>query len=292
MASDALRHVQRLVCGGRCRRQPGARKYPQRSRVVALYVHRKSGAGYRVRQRTGDEPGPSSSISYRAGYTHAMHGGNVSLQLYRQIQAGVLLPVLVNGSALLGEGLFPPGYFEQVEQLYDSPAGCNLKSGTAFGPQQLYFSTPISGVKRIYQGAELTGYATFGDLVVQPYYNVTVSTAESNSPFFSNPYSITISGQQLPNQPLQKAGIVFDYKAPRSAFEWLADAQYTARNNPNNLPAYTTFDAGVTAALGLGTLTFAASNITNTYSGIFASPANAVAYQTLYGERFLRSRVR
>ena len=232
----------------------------------------------------GDEPGPSSSISYRAGYTHAMHGGNVSLQLYRQIQAGVLLPVLVNGSALLGEGLFPPGYFEQVEQLYDSPAGCNLKSGTAFGPQQLYFSTPISGVKRIYQGAELTGYATFGDLVVQPYYNVTVSTAESNSPFFSNPYSITISGQQLPNQPLQKAGIVFDYKAPRSALEWLADAQYTARNNPNNLPAYTTVDAGVTAALGRGTLTFAASNITNTYSGIFASPANAVAYQTLYGE--------
>ena len=232
----------------------------------------------------GDEPGPSSSISYRAGYTHALHGGNVSLQLYRQIQAGVLLPVLVNGSALLGEGLFPPGYFEQVEQLYDSPAGCNLKAGTAFGPQQLYFSTPISGVKRIYQGAELTGYATFGDLVVQPYYNVTVSTAESNSPFFSNPYSITISGQQLPNQPLQKAGIVFDYKAPRSALEWLADAQYTARNNPNNLPAYTTFDAGVTAALGRGTLTVAASNLTNTYSGIFASPANAVAYQTLYGE--------
>ncbi len=232
----------------------------------------------------GDEPGPSSSISYRAGYTHALHGGNVSLQLYRQIQAGVLLPVLVNGSALLGEGLFPPGYFEQVEQLYDSPAGCNLKSGTAFGPQQLYFSTPISGVKRVYQGAELTGYATFGDLVVQPYYNVTVSTAYSNSPFFFNPYSITISGQQLPNQPLQRAGIVFDYKAPHSALEWLADAQYTARNNPNNLPAYTTFDAGVTAALNRGTLTFAASNITNTYGGIFASPANAVAYQTLYGE--------
>jgi hypothetical protein len=30
-------------------------------------------------------------------------------------------------------------------------------------------------------------------------------------------------------------------------------------------------------------LTFAASNITNTYGGIFASPANAVAYQTLAG---------
>jgi hypothetical protein len=231
----------------------------------------------------GQEPGPSSSNSYRLGYTHLLHGGNVSLQLYRQIQAGVLLPVLVNGSVLAAQGVFPLGYLQEVQQLYDSPAGCNLKAGTAFGPQQLYFSTPISGVKRIYQGAELTGYATLGDLVVQPYYNVTVSSAESNSAYFVNPYSITISGQQLPNQPLQRAGIVFDYKAPHSALEWLADAQYTARNNPNNLPAYTTFDAGVTAALNRGTLTLAASNITNTYGGIFASPANAVAYQTLNG---------
>ncbi len=231
----------------------------------------------------GQEPGPSSSISYRVGYTHALHGGNVSLQLYRQIQAGVLLPILVNGSVLEAQGAFPIGYLQQVQQLYDSAAGCNVKSGTPFGAQQLYFSTPISGVKRIYQGAELTGYAALGNLVVQPYYNVTVSTAESNSPYFINPYSITLSGQQLPNQPLQKAGVVFDYKAPHSALEWLADAQYTARNNPNNLPAYTTFDAGVTAELNRGTLTFAASNITNTYGGIFATPANAIAYQTLAG---------
>ena len=83
--------------------------------------------------------------------------------------------------------------------------------------------------------------------------------------------------------PLQKAGIVLDYKAPRSIFEWLADAQHVGANNPNNLPAYTTFDAGVTAQLTRGTLTFAATNITNTYSGIFASPANAVPYTTAGG---------
>ncbi len=62
--------------------------------------------------------------------------------------------------------------------------------------------------------------------------------------------------------PLQKAGIVFDYKAPRSILEWLADAQHVGSNNPNNLPAYTTYDAGVTAQLTRGTLTLAASNIT------------------------------
>ena len=63
--------------------------------------------------------------------------------------------------------------------------------------------------------------------------------------------------------PLQKAGIVLDYKAPNSMLEWLADAQHVGTNNPNNLPAYTTYDAGVTAQLTRGTLTFAATNITN-----------------------------
>ena len=231
----------------------------------------------------GEEPGPSSSISYRLGYTHALHGGNVSLQLYRQSQAGVLLPVWVNGSVLQAQNLLPFGYLQQVAQLYDSAAGCNIKSGVPFGAQQLYFSTPVGGVKRVYEGAELSAYATVGNLVVQPFYNLTVSTAYSNSPFFTSPYSITLSGLQLPNQPLQRAGVVFDYKAPRSPLEWLADAQYTGRNNPNNLPPYTTFDVGVSAALSRGTLTFAASNITNTYGGIFATPANAVAYQTLGG---------
>lgn len=231
----------------------------------------------------GEEPGPSSSISYRLGYTHALRGGNLSLQLYRQIQAGVLLPILVNGSAVQSANLLPPDYLAQAAALYDSPAGCNLKSGTPFTAQQLYFSTPVAGVRRVYQGAELTGYVTVGDLVVQPFYNLTESLAYSNSPFFTNPYSITISGYQLPNQPLHRAGVVFDYKAPHSALEWLADAQYTGRNNPNDLPAYTTFDAGVSAALGYGTLTLAGSNLTNAYAGIFSTPANAVAYQTLAG---------
>ncbi|HEY1680092.1 MAG TPA: TonB-dependent receptor [Candidatus Tumulicola sp.] len=234
-------------------------------------------------QAPGDNPGPSSSISYRAGYTRTFKGGNVSVQLYRQIQAGVLLPVDVNGTVLAQQGLLPVGYLQQAQELFDSAAGCNLKSNTPLQAAQLYFSTPISGIKRIYQGAELTGYATFGGLVVQPFYNLIQSQAFSNSPYLNNPYSIVLSGLQLPNQPMQRAGVVLDYKAPHSIFEWLADAQYTGRNNPNNLPAYTTYDAGVTASLNFGTLTFAASNITNTYAGIFSTPKNAVPYTTLAG---------
>jgi hypothetical protein len=231
----------------------------------------------------GQQPQNSSSNSVRLSYTHQLHGGNVSLTLYRQVQNGVLLPVYVNGVIVNQIGELPPGYLAAVEQLYNSPAGCNAPPSTPFTAQQLYFTTPVAGVQRLYQGAELTGYITVGDLVVQGYYNVTGALANSNSYIFDNPLSITIPGQQLPNVPLLKSGIVLDYKAPHSMFEWLADAQHVGTNNPNNLPPYTTFDAGVTAQLTRGTLTLAASNITNTYSGVFASPANAVSFTTVGG---------
>ncbi len=231
----------------------------------------------------GQQPQNSSSTSARLTYTHQLHGGNVSLTLYRQRQNGVLLPVYVNGVVLNQLGQLPPGYLAQVATLYNSPAGCNAPPGTPFSAQQLYFTTPVAGVQRLYQGAELTGYFTFGDLVVQGYYNVTGAQADSDSYLFANPWSITIPGEQLPNVPLIKSGIVLDYKSPRSMFEWLADVQHVGTNNPNNLPPYTTFDAGVTAQLTRGTLTLAASNITNTYAGVFASPANAVPFTTAGG---------
>ncbi|HZY97268.1 MAG TPA: TonB-dependent receptor [Candidatus Cybelea sp.] len=231
----------------------------------------------------GQQPQHSSSNSARLSYTHQLHGGNVSLTLYRQAQNGVLLPVYVDGIVLNQAGQLPPGYLAQVAQVYNSPAGCNTPPSTPFAPQQLYFMTPIAGVQRLYQGAALTGYLTLGDLVVQGYYNISGAQASSNSYIFANPYSITISGQQLPNVPLIKSGVVLDYKAPHSILEWLADAQHVGANNPNNLPPYTTFDAGVTAQLTRGTITFAASNITNTYSGVFASPANAEPFTTAGG---------
>ena len=231
----------------------------------------------------GQAPQNSSSTTVRLGYTRQLRGGNVSVTLYRQVQNGVLLPAYVNGSVINQLGELPGGYVQEVAKIYKSPAGCDATTGTPFSAQQLYFMTPIAGVRRLYQGAELTGYVTLGNLVVQPYYDFTGAQASSNSYLFDNPWSITIAGQQLPNVPLQRAGVVLDYRAPNSVLEWLADAQHVGVNNSNNLPAYTTYDAGVTAQLTRGTLTFAATNITNTYAGVFASPANAVPYTTAGG---------
>lgn len=227
----------------------------------------------------GDEPGASSSNSARLSYSHRSNAGLIGASLYRQAQNDVVLPVEVNGTAL--GGIFPPDYWNQVQNVYGSSCGSTM----AFGPQNVYYTTPIAGVKRVYEGAHLNGYFTLGNLVVQPYYDIQVAKALSSDPRFVNPYAITISGAQLPNVPLHRAGITLDYKAPHSILEWLADANYTGANNPQNLPAYTTVDAGVSANLQRGTLTFAASNIFNQYAGVFSGPQFAVPYTAANGSQ-------
>jgi hypothetical protein len=229
----------------------------------------------------GAAPEASSSTSTNLTYSRSWIGGDLSVRLYRQMQNNTLLPTDVNGTILLANGTITPSYVAAVQQIFQSSAGCG--SNVPFSPTQLYFSTPVAGVDRLYQGVQITGYATLGNLIVQPFWNTTVSQAISNSPLIDNPYSITQSGQQLPNVPLQRAGVIFDYKARNSALEYYADAQYYGRNNPNNLPAYTQFDAAINATFTRGNLTVAASNIFGTYAGIFSSFTNAVPFYTQSG---------
>ena len=228
----------------------------------------------------GAAPEASSSTSTNLTYTRTWIGGDLSVRLYRQMQKNTLLPTDVNGTVLLANGTLSPSYIAAVQEVFQSDAGCG---NVPFGPSQLYFSTPVAGVDRLYQGVQITGYGTFGNLIVQPFWNTTVSQAISNSPLINNPYSITQSGQQLPNVPLQRAGVIFDYKARHSALEYYADAEYNGRNNSNNLPAYTQFDAAVNVAFNKGNLTVAASNIFGTYAGIFSSYANAIPFYTQSG---------
>jgi len=233
-------------------------------------------------QAPGDIPGASSSTSANLSYTHNWRSAQLSAQLYRQVQNGVVLPVQVNGTVLNALGQFPAGYLALVEGVYASSAGCGSVP-PGFGYQNLYFNTPVGGIRHIYQGGMLTGFVTWKNLVIQPYYDITGSTEISNDIRINNPYSIVISGSQVPNTPMHTAGLTLDYRSPHSALEYLADAQYVGANNQNNLPAYTRIDAGASAQLTRGTLTMAMENVTNQYGGIFASPLNAVPYQTAGG---------
>jgi hypothetical protein len=229
----------------------------------------------------GDNATASSSTAARLSYTHKMNGGLISAQVYRQSQNGVVLPVDVNGTALAGSSIFPPGYFAIAQNTFVNE--CGVPIGTTFGPQNTYFSTPISGVQRVYEGFQLNGYFTLGGVVIEPFYDTQVAKANSSDPRFVNPYAITIARTQLPNVPLHRAGLTLDYKPPHSAFEWLARANYTGSNNGQNLPAYTTVDAGINYTASRGDVTFAASNIFNAYGGIFATSQGAVPYVTQAG---------
>ncbi|MBC5815583.1 MAG: TonB-dependent receptor, partial [Candidatus Eremiobacteraeota bacterium] len=193
----------------------------------------------------GDTPGGSSSTDARVSWSHKLRSGVINTSVHRQVQAGVVLPTQVNGTAISG---FPAGYFNAVQTVFDSPAGCG-SPGAAFGAQNVYFSVPVGGVRRVYQGASIAGSFNVGNLNLQPYYDITQAQAISGDARINNPYSIITSGAQLPNTPLHKAGLTLDYKAPHSAIESLLTAQYMGVNNSQNLPAYTIVDAGIDAHL-------------------------------------------
>ena len=228
----------------------------------------------------GDEPTASSSTDARLSWQHKLKAGVINTSVYRQVQNGMLLNTQVNGSIL---GNLPLGYIAAVQAQYASPGGCNAGDGTAFGAQNLYFSVPVGGVKRVYQGAQIAANFSLGNLNVQPYYDITVAQAISGDPRINNPFSIITSGGQLPGTPLHRAGLTLDYKAPKSAIEGLFSLQYVGNNNRQNLPAYTIVDAGVNTRFSRGDLTFAANNIFNANGGIFATNVGAVPYATQGG---------
>ena len=230
----------------------------------------------------GDQPGATSSTSERAGWQHRFSGGQLGATLYRQVQNDTILPTTVNAAAL-PTNYFPPGYFAFANHVYQSNAGCGTTLST-FGPQNLYLTIPIGGVRRVYEGAQLSaGLQVGGSLVIAPYYNIQVAKALSGDTRITNPLSVVIPGQQLPNTPLHAGGVTLDYKAPRSAIEGLFNARYTAANNRQNLPANVVVDAGLNVNFDRGSLTLAGTNVFNTLAGIFSTPAGAVPLQTANG---------
>ena len=104
----------------------------------------------------GAAPEASSSTSTRLGYTHTFNGGNLSLQLYRQLQKNVLLPTDVNGTVLAGKRHVHA--FIHCSSATDLSKSPRVAGAYAVQREQLYFSTPVAGVDRVYQGDPITGY--------------------------------------------------------------------------------------------------------------------------------------
>lgn len=229
----------------------------------------------------GDLPGPQSSTSQRLTWQHKFATGQVTTQLYRQVQNDTLISALV-GSNALGPAYFPPSYFTIANQFYQSPAGC--MSATALDPSKVLIALPIGGTTRVYEGVQIaSGFGLGPYVIAQTYYNVQVAKALSTDARLQGSLSTTIPGAQLPNVPLHRAGITLDAKPTRWPVELLADVNYTSANNGNNLPAYAVVDAGASVPLSRGTMTLAVTNVFNAEAGTFATPALGVPVATLQG---------
>ena len=229
----------------------------------------------------GDAAGVQTGLTARAGWQHRFGSiGSFSASLYHQQQDDSLINALVNGSAF-PPGYFPSGYFAALQDIYQSGAGCGAPLAL-FGPTNLYLNVPVSGVTMIYEGIQLGGdFNLTRSLAVEPFYTTQVVKPITDDPLLTNSFSPIISGSQLPGAPLHQAGITFDYKAPHSAVEWLADGRYVSPGNRNYLPGYVTADVGVGIDFTHGSLTIAESNIFNKFGYEFASSSYAVGTPTV-----------
>lgn len=248
--------------------------------AAALRFNCSAGVGFG--NGPGDASGPASSSSARVSWQHRIGSGQITTMLYRQIQNDTLVDTLVNGSAL-PPTYFPPGYFSTAQQIFQTQGGCGAV-GASFGPANVYINQPIGGVRRLYQGLQISGGFPLGrDLLVQPYYDAQQVTTLSHDPRLDNPLSVVLTDVQVPSVPMHRAGVTLDYHAPNSVVEWLARAQDVSVNNAQNLPAYATVDAGVSINFDHGTLVVAGTNLFAAHAGDFATPQNAVPLATVGG---------
>ena len=220
----------------------------------------------------GDQPGATSSVSERATWIHKLKQGQITTALYRQTQNNTILPVLINANALQ-----PPASVNGTPYLANAQMAFAALCGASAPLNNIYFSVPVGGTRRVYEGAQLTAGVQFGrSLIAQPYYDIQVAKAISIDPAYAA-FSDIVPGAQLPNVPLHVGGITLDYKAPRSDVEGLLNARYTGANNRQNIPANVVVDAGFNVTPFVhGSLTFAETNVFNTYGGVFATTTNAV----------------
>ncbi len=228
----------------------------------------------------GDSPRPSSVTDAAATWTHIARTGTFSVSLNRQIQRGTSVSTIVSGS----DEPLTATYLDAIDRFYATPAACG--TSLALSPANLYFTTSVVGVERHYQNARIGFSRQIGkSIALGGFLRFTDARVLGSDSRLAGPFSVTIPGQQLPNVPRWRSGLVLDARAPTSPLELLAFAQYVATNNENNLPAYVTLALGASYGTKHGTLMFAATNVTNAYPGRIVSPLNAIPLAMAGGGR-------
>ena len=219
-----------------------------------------------------DLPTSQSSISYNAGWRHTLKGGFVNVQLYRNRYVGQSVRAAVPISAE-PSSIFPNGslaaYMAGLQQAWAQPTICGT---TPFDPSGVYVNQNLSGVTQFNQGFSITGQIPIGkNILAFPTYATTNTYYSTLDPRLLAPNSFYAVGAQIPRVPLHKLGLIVDGAVPRSPIEWLADVEFTSANNPQNLPAFTIFNAGLVLKLPRGSLSLLGANLFGTQTALFTT---------------------
>jgi hypothetical protein len=212
----------------------------------------------------GDLPGPQSSLSYDLAWTHQWSHGQFSIDAYRQSQSGQLISAAVTANSL---GLVGTPYFNDIAQYFGTVCGAN------FGPTPtVYVQQQIGGTTRVYQGYTATAQIGIGkNVVLIPSFSTTGAAVTAANPLYTGLDSTLVLNAQIPGRPLHTGNLTVDAYQPQSGLEFLANAHYVGANNNQHIAPYVLVNAGISHAVGLGRLTFFASNLFNTESGTFST---------------------
>ncbi|HEY6237272.1 MAG TPA: TonB-dependent receptor [Candidatus Elarobacter sp.] len=225
----------------------------------------------------GRYPDSTSTEKLRASWTDRLRNGEFSLTASVASIQGSTLAVPINSAALD----LPLGFFQQAQLGAMRYGGC---AGALPSPNNLFVTMPIPDLTQ--RSASLTAGAalSLGDaLTLYPSMTLQSSRYSSANPLLRTPGSIVFDGAQALGVPTFRSSLFASYRRPGSPYEALAAASYVGRPNANLLNPYATLSLAVQAHLRAGTFSLAATNVTGTDGGTFASPANGSGLPTLGG---------
>lgn len=219
-----------------------------------------------------DQATRQSSANYSLDWRHTLKAGYIKFNAYRsQFGGGGLraaVPINAEPSSIFPNGSLV-AYLAQLQQTWSQPTVCG---STPFDPSGVYVSQFISGPVQVNQGFSISGQIPITKtLDLFPTYAVTNSYYSVLDPRLLAPGSYYSIGAQIPRVPLHKAGLIIDGAVPRANLEWLFDTEFTSANNPQNLPAYTIYNAGLVFKLPRGSLTLFGANLFGTHTGLFST---------------------
>jgi hypothetical protein len=214
----------------------------------------------------GDQPTKQSAIDYQGSWTHTWTKGNVTIDVYRQSQAGQLINATVTAAA----ADLPAPIYSAVQGYYETVCPLSL-------PATIYVSQPVNGTTRIYQGYDITGRVALGrDVTAVPSYSTNLSYYSAADPQYTGVGSTLILNQQLYGRPIHKGNLTLDAFNPPSGIELLANAQYVGVNNQQHISPYVNVSFGISHPWGIGQLTLFETNAFNTETGLFSTVNGAI----------------